>query len=547
MGEGPPAPARCLRSSSSSTTSTTGNGLAASARPNVALLRGAGLTCACSAPAAPTGAAGRSLPRPRLPAPGGPRAQFHRIIRSQGYAFAHAERKAVRAGVSGRDVVRTWRSPSDCRPGRGMPRAMGPCLGTYHIHPENITRPSGSPARPLNRPGPGLMGPAHVYRHYAVVQKCPSGERPGSASPRSASARAWSPYRMAFPRHSCRGRGAFGSGRRTRAPAHRPEHRGARRRRRLPRARAAPPSEDSPPDRTARPGAGGTFSGCSSSTGSRGEGPGHRPAGDAAQRAPTASTAVFPRDASPGARLRRDAAPTSGAGCSPDPAVRLPRRRRPGPRPVRRTSTSTPPPSRSRACRAWRSLRHGVVPVIARSPHSATAQFAGIPAASAGRDTRQARPRTIDYWLEDDARRRASACRYRGVGAVRHPPLRGGAHPTGAAIAHGARPTRVRARGRRGSPGTAVPPAALALVSSVSHTRGGNQGSLQGRTQGRRSRPCVRRVCVNKSPCAQPGKAHNPGDRPRPLPGAPGERGFPMCGHHPPAAGGNGKIAPLGN
>ena len=62
-------------------------------------------------------------------------------------------------------------------------------------------------------------------------------------------------------------------------------------------------------------------------------------------------------------------------------------------------------------------LRHGVVPVIARSPHSATAQFARDPRCLYRAGDARGLARAIDYWLEDDARRRASASRYRGVGA----------------------------------------------------------------------------------------------------------------------------------
>ena len=74
-------------------------------------------------------------------------------------------------------------------------------------------------------------------------------------------------------------------------------------------------------------------------------------------------------------------------------------------------------PIANEAHNGLKNLRGTIAMARTSNPHSATAQFARDPRCLYRAGDARGLARAIDYWLEDDARRRASASRYRGVGA----------------------------------------------------------------------------------------------------------------------------------
>ena len=421
MGEGPPAPARRLRILFViNNLYTTGNGLAASARRTIALLRDAGNDVRVLSSGSADECRRAGLPAPDYPLPAARVPLVHRIIRSQGYAFAHAERKAVRAGVQWADVVHLEEPFGLQARAAAAARAAGtPCLGTYHIHPENITATIGlAGLRPLNE---AVLASwvRRVYRHCAVVQ-CPSENVRERLAPLGIGARlvtisngvpapapAVAAARTAADVDSGAPPPPTGTG--TAEPAEGAPPAGA----------GAPPSEDSPPDGTARPGAGGTrYRVLVVGRFSR-----EKDQGTVLRAMRHSANAhridlVFAGRGPTGARLRRDAARLVRSGVLTRPprfafldADGLAAQARAADLYVHSATIEV------EGLSCLEVLRHGVVPVIARSPHSATAQFARDPRCLYRAGDARGLARAIDYWLEDDARRRASASRYRGVGA----------------------------------------------------------------------------------------------------------------------------------
>ena len=112
-----------------------GNGLSASARRTVEQLRELGVEVRTLALANsdPNG------PQPDYPLPPTNIPIFEKLIERQGYMFAHADKKIIRQALEWADLLHIeepfWLQVVVCR----MAKKMGvPCVGTYHLHPENL-------------------------------------------------------------------------------------------------------------------------------------------------------------------------------------------------------------------------------------------------------------------------------------------------------------------------------------------------------------------------------------------------------------------------
>jgi len=73
-----------------------------------------------------------ALPPTRIPV-------FQNLVERQCYAFAHSDKKIIKQALSWADVVHIeepfWLQVVTCR----LAKRMGvPCVGTYHLHPENL-------------------------------------------------------------------------------------------------------------------------------------------------------------------------------------------------------------------------------------------------------------------------------------------------------------------------------------------------------------------------------------------------------------------------
>ena len=413
MGEGPPAPARRLKILFViNNLYTSGNGLSASARRTIAALGGAGHDVRVLSSGSADECRKAGFPAPDYPLPAARVPLVHGIIRSQGYAFARAEREAVRAGVRWADVVHLEEPFELQARAAAAARAAGtPCLGTYHIHPENLTATIGlAGVRPLNE---AVLASwvRRVYRHCAVVQ-CPSENVRERLAPLHMGARlvtisngvpAPAPAVSAARTAADADTGAPPTGAGAAEPAE-----------------GAPPVGMAPPaDGTARPGAGGNrYRVLVVGRLSR-----EKDQGTVLRAMRHSANAhridlVFAGRGPMGARLRRDAARLVRSGVltrSPEfaffDAGGLAAQARAADLYVHSATIEV------EGLSCLEVLRHGVVPVIARSPHSATAQFARDPHSLYRAGDARGLARAIDYWLDDDARRRASASRYRGVGA----------------------------------------------------------------------------------------------------------------------------------
>jgi len=113
----------------------TGNGLSASARRTVDQLRALGVEIRTISLANddPSG------PQPDYPLPPVRIPVFEKLIEKQGYKFAHSDKKMIRQALEWADLLHIeepfWLQVVVCR----MARKMGvPCVGTYHLHPENL-------------------------------------------------------------------------------------------------------------------------------------------------------------------------------------------------------------------------------------------------------------------------------------------------------------------------------------------------------------------------------------------------------------------------
>ena len=153
---------------------TRGNGLSASARRTITLLRERGhdVRVLSSGTAEQAQACNFTAPEFTLPARRFPLADA--IISAQGYAFAKPERKVIKQAVDWADVVHLEEPFGlQARTAHAAKRAGKPALATYHIHPENITATIHLDGLwPLN----ALLLASWRRRIYALarVVQCPS-------------------------------------------------------------------------------------------------------------------------------------------------------------------------------------------------------------------------------------------------------------------------------------------------------------------------------------------------------------------------------------
>lgn len=153
---------------------TRGNGLSASARRTITLLRERGhdVRVLSSGTTEQAQACNFTAPEFTLPAMRFPLADA--IISAQGYAFAKPKRKVIKQAVAWADVVHLEEPFGlQARTAHVAKRAGKPVLATYHIHPENITATIHLDGLwPLN----ALLLASWRRRIYALAQvvQCPS-------------------------------------------------------------------------------------------------------------------------------------------------------------------------------------------------------------------------------------------------------------------------------------------------------------------------------------------------------------------------------------
>ena len=153
---------------------TRGNGLSASARRTITLLRGRGhdVRVLSSGTTEQAQACDFTAPEFTLPAMRFPLADA--IISAQGYAFAKPKRKVIKQAVAWADVVHLEEPFGlQARTAHAAKHAGKPVLATYHIHPENITATIHLDGLwPLN----ALLLASWRRRIYALarVVQCPS-------------------------------------------------------------------------------------------------------------------------------------------------------------------------------------------------------------------------------------------------------------------------------------------------------------------------------------------------------------------------------------
>lgn len=153
---------------------TRGNGLSASARRTITLLRERGhdVRVLSSGTVEQSQACNFTAPEFTLPARRFPLADA--IISAQGYAFAKPKRKVIKQAVAWADVVHLEEPFGlQARTAHVAKRVGTPVLATYHIHPENITATIHLDGLwPLN----ALLLASWRRRIYALAQvvQCPS-------------------------------------------------------------------------------------------------------------------------------------------------------------------------------------------------------------------------------------------------------------------------------------------------------------------------------------------------------------------------------------
>ena len=153
---------------------TRGNGLSASARRTITLLRERGhdVRVLSSGTVEQAQACNFTAPEFTLPARHFPLADA--IISAQGYAFAKPKRKVIKQAVAWADVVHLEEPFGlQARTVHVAKRVGTPVLATYHIHPENITATIHlDGVWPLN----AFLLASWRRRIYALVQvvQCPS-------------------------------------------------------------------------------------------------------------------------------------------------------------------------------------------------------------------------------------------------------------------------------------------------------------------------------------------------------------------------------------
>lgn len=153
---------------------TRGNGLSASARRTIILLRERGHDVRVLSSGTTEQAQACNFTAPEFPLPARHFPLADAIISAQGYAFAKPKRKVIKQAVAWADVVHLEEPFGlQARTAHAAKRVGTPVLATYHIHPENITATIHLDGLwPLN----ALLLASWRRRIYALVQvvQCPS-------------------------------------------------------------------------------------------------------------------------------------------------------------------------------------------------------------------------------------------------------------------------------------------------------------------------------------------------------------------------------------
>lgn len=153
---------------------TRGNGLSASARRTITLLRERGHDVRVLSSGTTEQAQACNFTAPEFPLPARHFPLADAIISAQGYAFAKPKRKVIKQAVAWADVVHLEEPFGlQARTAHAAKRAGKPVLATYHIHPENITATIHLDGLwPLN----ALLLASWRRRIYALAQvvQCPS-------------------------------------------------------------------------------------------------------------------------------------------------------------------------------------------------------------------------------------------------------------------------------------------------------------------------------------------------------------------------------------
>lgn len=153
---------------------TRGNGLSASARRTIILLRERGHDVRVLSSGTTEQAQACNFTAPEFPLPARHFPLADAIISAQGYAFAKPKRKVIKQAVAWADVVHPEEPFGlQARTAHAAKHAGKPVLATYHIHPENITATIHLDGLwPLN----ALLLASWRRRIYALAQvvQCPS-------------------------------------------------------------------------------------------------------------------------------------------------------------------------------------------------------------------------------------------------------------------------------------------------------------------------------------------------------------------------------------
>lgn len=153
---------------------TRGNGLSASARRTIILLRERGHDVRVLSSGTTEQAQACNFTAPEFPLPARHFPLADAIISAQGYAFAKPKRKVIKQAVAWADVVHLEEPFGlQARTAHVAKRVGTPVLATYHIHPENITATIHLDGLwPLN----ALLLASWRRRIYALarVVQCPS-------------------------------------------------------------------------------------------------------------------------------------------------------------------------------------------------------------------------------------------------------------------------------------------------------------------------------------------------------------------------------------
>ena len=153
---------------------TRGNGLSASARRTIILLRERGHDVRVLSSGTTEQAQACNFTAPEFPLPARHFPLADAIISAQGYAFAKPKRKVIKQAVAWADVVHLEEPFGlQARTAHVAKRVGTPVLATYHIHPENIAATIHLDGLwPLN----ALLLASWRRRIYALAQvvQCPS-------------------------------------------------------------------------------------------------------------------------------------------------------------------------------------------------------------------------------------------------------------------------------------------------------------------------------------------------------------------------------------